>query len=70
MAKGEVEFKVVTTTTFRNMDAVEEFLKTNGAFEPHQAMELLDEGTLTIEAEDSNELVMTPTKNVFTIKEI
>jgi hypothetical protein len=64
-----VELKVVTTTNFRDMDAVEEFLRGTDAFEPHQAAELLGEGHLEIEVEDPNELAITPTTNTFTLTE-
>lgn len=65
-----VEFKVVTTTHFADMDSVEEFLQNNGAFEAYQVNELLDDKTLTIEVEDPNESVIGETTNVFTLKEV
>ena len=65
-----IELKVETTATFADIDAVEEFLRSSGGFEPAQAIELLDEKTLTIEEEDPNELAVRPTKNVFTLTEV
>lgn len=65
-----IELKVETTATFADMEAVEDFLRSSGGFQPDQAVELLEERTLTIEEEDPNELAVRPTKNVFTITEV
>lgn len=65
-----IELKVVTTTHFADMESVEEFLKGNGAFEPYQINELLDDRTLHIDVEDPNEAVIGETTNVFTLKEV
>lgn len=64
-----VKFKVVTTTEFSDMDSVEEFLKSNGAFQPWQVNELLEEKKLRIEVEDPNEQAIAPTITVFTLEE-
>lgn len=66
-----VVLKVVITTTFNDYEATEAFLKQHAAFNPNQAVELLEEGKLTITEERNMEEIGTtePTISVFTLVE-
>jgi hypothetical protein len=56
---------VLTVSTFDSLDSIEDFLKNHSAFSPAQAVELLEEKTLTISEYDG----VAETTNVFTIEE-
>lgn len=66
-----VKLKVVTTTEFADLEAVEEWLKNSSPFKPSQALELLENKTLTItEDRDVEETgTSTPTTSVFTLED-